>query len=231
MSNAKKWCGCFAIGCFTLVVIGAIGGYWLYHRTLKWGREAAATGVEAVVGEFAKAHLTPDEQNEFMAPVQQFAQRIRDGKVDLKQATEVGKELMNGPIIPALLAQAFVTGYIRTPEMPEEQRLSGERTVSRFVHGMFEGKIKPEEFEEINEILQEEVQEGRRTRKTLKKKLTPEELNECLARMKKAADDAGVPDADFKVDLPREVAKIIQVGLKDPPPPPGLLTLPTAPGQ
>ena len=210
----KRFLGCLAVGGFTALLAGGIGGYFLYVKTIEWGREGAAAGIEMIVEEIAKENLAKEEVEAVMDPVRELTKKIRVGEVGIEAAINVSQELSRSPVVPALVSIAFSRAYIEKSELPDDQKAAAKMTVSRFTRGVVDGRIEKARAEPVYALIQETAPDGHSKR--LKNNLTPEELEKSLELMKSSADDAGVEETVIQIDISEEIRSAIQKGLSRP---------------
>ncbi len=203
------------IGCLVLVVLGAIGGVVLYFKAADWARSALAMAAE----EGGKAlleglEIPADEREAAMAPIRRFAQDIRDDKVSIDQGVAVAQALSEGPAVAAIMARGFEVKYVKSSELTDEEKQEAHITLTRFAHGITTERIDRKKADEIGDIVGVKTSDGQgNTKMTFKETITTEELNRALAIMKDAADEAGIEEKEFKVDLAAEIQKAIDKGM------------------
>jgi hypothetical protein len=202
-----------AIGCLGILLLVVVVGVVAYYKMGDWVRSGGAAIVNLVAEEALKDLDIPAAEREAaMEEVRAFSQKVKDGEVSVQEITSVAEHFAKGPAFAAIMARGFEVKYLAVSELPEEEKAEGRKTLSRFSHGVSQKQIPRETLEELKQIIAHEKQNEDDPVK-FKKALTPEELRRALNVMKAAADDAGVEDAVFTIDLTAEIRKSIDEGM------------------
>ena len=194
--------GCLiAVG--ILVLLGAAAGIYVALHWKSWAADAARAGVRSAV---EGSQLTEDQKKRVVARIDAFAGDFESGKVTVQQVTTVFEEIMAGPLLPIAMVYAAKEKYIKPSALDADEKAAGERSLERVARGVYEKKIPNSALEELTAPISTTDAQGK---KTLKETLTTDELKSFLAAAKKKADDAGMPDEAFTVDIAGEIEKAI----------------------
>ena len=98
--------------------------------------------------------------------------------------------------------------FIEPSGLPAEEKQAGKRTLERVMRGLMEKKISEQAFQQA---LPRQAQPGQPPPHN--DRLTDQEVRDMLADMKKLADDAGIPDEGFSIDVGDEVKKVVDKAL------------------
>ena len=197
------------IGCLGVVVVLIIAGVVVVKNFKSIGRSAGAklatTAVEAVVDQ---SGLSGTEKAEIMKPVKELAKEFKNEELTLEELGSILSKVAEGSLPTLLSMRSFEILYLEKSSLDAAAKKAASVTVSRYAQGHVTAKIK--DSDGIQGIIWENTTnaEGEAT-KSLKEALTPEELQKCLAIMKKAADDAGIADKKFEIDIAGALRKSI----------------------
>jgi hypothetical protein len=205
-----------------LLVGGCVAAYVLEQRVKGFALGLAATGITTVSEElFKDLNMPQDEVKAAMAPVEAFAEKVRQGEVSIEQALAVGQAIGEGHVPPLVMARGFEAKHLTASGLSDEEKAAGHIATTRFAKGVASDAIAKGDREAVMEMLTERITTtgsgGQRHTKTqFKETLTDEELRGVIAKMKQLADDAGISDQAFQVDMAAEIEEAIQHGMDNP---------------
>jgi hypothetical protein len=105
--------------------------------------------------------------------------------------------------------------YLVPSDLPAAEKEAGSITLSRFARALTGKKVPKEKTNAVLEkISVKRVGTDGKETTQLKQSLSDEELRDWLKAMKDAADAAGIENKRFEVDIPGEIRKAIDAGLK-----------------
>jgi len=182
----------FAIGCLSIIIMGAFGVYWITQNIKGLVASGAGKIVELVVDE---TPLPEQEKKEIMKPINNFIAQYKDGKISDLEGQAVLKKLAEGAVFQAAALRLFEAVHIEKSSLPDEAKQTAKITLSRYRKAFLDKIFKNTEgdLEAINKIITYEERSADETKHRLKKSLTPEELQQCLEIMKTQADLAKIP--------------------------------------
>ena len=205
MGKGKK----VGIGCLGVIVVLIISGVVVVKNIKNIGRSAGAklatTAVEAIVG---KSGLSEAEQTEIMKPIRELANEFKKEEITLDELGSILSKVANGSLPTLLSMRSFEVLYLEKSSLDAAAKKAASVTVSRYTQGHATAKIN--DSEGIQGIVWEKTTDAAgKVTNSLKETLTPEELQKCLAIMQKAADDAGIADKKFEIDIAGALRKSI----------------------
>lgn len=186
-----------------LFLLAAAGGVYVALHWKSWAADAARAGVRTAV---EGSQLTEDQKQRVISRIDTFAGDFESGKVTVEQVTTVFEQILAGPLLPIAMVYAAKEKYIKPSALTAEEKDAGARSLERVARGVYEKKIPNSALEELTAPISTTDAQGK---KTLKETLTTDELKAFLAAAKKKADDAGMPDEAFTVDIAGEIEKAI----------------------
>ena len=216
MGEGSSGCVKFgSIGCLIVLIVGVGLGVYAYRKAFELGGDALEKGAEAGMTELG---LPTDEVEAAMKPVRELAAKVRNRKIRVKQAVAIGAALAQGPVLATVMMRVFEVKYIDPSDLPAAEKRRAKTSASRFAHGLVAEKIPTSEAEKIQAIVTVTTTNSQgETTTNLKPNLTTEELRKCVAIAKKAADEAGIENRLFKIDLAAEVEAAIEKGMQQRP--------------
>ena len=214
-SGMPLWIKVALGGCLLLLVLIVSCGYLVVKNAKGVARELTATFVEAGAKALV-SELPPDEQKTVAPLIEAFAQSIRDGRVSLGQGAAVADALAEGPVVTVIIARGFEVKYLQASGLSDQEKQAGHRAITRYCYGVVEELVPESTREELGDIVTVQVGSGNQGNRQLKDSLTDEEVRLCLQIMEGAADEAGIEDKEFQVDLGAEIQKAINYGMSNP---------------
>jgi truncated hemoglobin YjbI len=198
---AKK----LGIGCLILVILSGIGGVVLVKKLpdliQSGGAALVVKGFEATL---KGAGLPEDEQEAIMVPVKELMADFKSNELSMEELGKVMSVVVDSHVPRMVMMRGFELMYVEDSELSEEAKQGAKKTVSRYLRAMMTDKIshEGEHEEKISDIVTTETtNEKGETVNELKEDLTKEELDQCLEIMKNKADEAGIEDRMFSIDI------------------------------
>jgi|GEM_PF-2585412 len=233
----KVGIGCL-VGLGILLVVLAAGGVKIYFDVKKAGgvepyiRQKSAEELQVRTSAAVdQLPLNQHEKESITMPVRQLAGRIAKNEFDVRRSNLLLVNALQSPALDALLALLF---QMRQVDAHDE---SGKLAVNRFAWGALNGKIR--DTEPVLQLLLADpgtladirrngspLTSERAQKLQIKEKLSVTDRNQCLERMKAAADRAGIAPLRQELDFAPAIAKIIAAAAAAPLPPP-----PVPPGK
>jgi hypothetical protein len=197
------------LGCGGLLLILILlcgGSVWWASRNVE--RLAAMTIRQVIVALVNDSDLPAEEKAEVIAQVDRVVNAFVDKKITQEQLQKVFDELQKSPVFAIIGAWGLDKMFIEPSGLSAEEKEAGRRTLQRTMRGLMEKKISDQAFQQS---MPRQMQPGQPQRND---RLTDEEVRDMLSKMKKLADDAGIPDEGFTVDVGDEVKKAVDKALE-----------------
>lgn len=210
------------IGCLGTVVVSGLlcaGLVWyVQHNAGKW---VAGIAREAIVATINSSEIPAGEKTEVIAQVDRVVNAYTAGKINEEDLTRLMEEFQTSPAFLLISAWGLEKTYLEPSGLPEEEKTQARRTIQRAFRGLCEKKITQEQFQQVAPQFTQEVQVGIEDDGQIVKsepgqpvKLTDEQVQKMMADLKKLADDAGIPDEPFQIDIGDEVKKTVDQALQ-----------------
>ncbi len=194
--------GCLIVVGILLLLAAAAGIYVALHWK-SWAADAARAAVRSAV---QTSQLTEEQKQRVVTRIDGLAGDFESGKVSAQQVASVFEEIVQGPLLPLAMVYAAKEKYIKPSALTADEKAAGARSLERVARGVYEKKLPNSALQDLTAPISTTDVHGKQT---LKETLTTEELKAFLAAAKKKADDAGMPDEDFTVDIATEIEKAI----------------------
>lgn len=207
--------GNILVGC--LVVLGiivlllVIGGIIVAMNWRSW----AASGFRSVSDQvIAQAELPAEEKDEVKVVMNGLIDDFESGDLTLEEVGAIFEELESSPLLSAGGVLAFNSMYVRPSDLEEEQKADISLQMSRVGRGIYEGSIPDSQLDTILAPLHAAGNESTTfefngTELKGPEHATSEELILVGENAKAAADEAGVPETTWEVDISAELEKVI----------------------
>jgi hypothetical protein len=209
------------IGCLgTVVVCGLLcaGAVWYVQNNA--GKWVAGIARQAIVATINGSEIPDAEKTEVIAQVDRVINDYKAGKINEEDLTRLMEEFQSSPAFLLISAWGLEKAYLEPSGLPEEEKTQGRRTIQRAFRGLCEKKITQEQFQAVAPQFEQGAQLDIEDDGPVVKnnpgqpdKLTDEQVQTMLADLKKLADDAGIPDEPFEIDIGDEVKKTVDQAL------------------
>lgn len=205
-SGSGCWLG-IALGCLGIVVVSIVlcaGGVWWAKNNA--GKLVANIARQAIVAGIEASELDAQEKKEVTAQIDRVVNAYASGKLTNDELQKLMQELEDSPVLMLIQIFGIEKTYLEPSGLTAEEKQAGKRTIQRVFRGIFDKKI---EANQMQELMPQSMKDRMQGDKSGGAKPTDDELKEYLAKLKKLADDAEIPDEDFKIDVSDELKKDI----------------------
>lgn len=207
-------------GALLLSIVACVGiGYYIQQNVDKWVVGLVREGIVAVIEE---SEIPADEKTEVIAQVDRVVNAYKARKINQQDLERVMEELQDSPVFLLLPVWGMEKQYLEQSGLPEEEKQAGRQAFARAFRGVFEKKISeeslqsvmPDPYAAMDEMSDEDFEKMEDVDfQPPPKPLTDEEVRKLIADVKKLADDAGIPDEPFTIDIGDEVKKAVDQAL------------------
>ena len=194
-------------GCLiALVIVGLIAGVSVWFIATHW-KGWTASGITKVAEEGIKqSDLPAAEKPEMIAEVEAFAADFESGKVSTTQFFEAIRGLSEGPLFPVGMVYAVDEGYIKPSGLSDEDKAAGTRALQRFARGLYESTLNMDDYKAMAKPIGYENPDGS-FHLNPKTSVNDDMVRQTIANAKAKADEIGIPDEAFVIDLSDELKK------------------------
>jgi hypothetical protein len=222
--------GCFLIGCLGTLLLGVLlcaGSVWyLRNNADRWLAGFAGQIIASMVNE---SEIPEQEKQEVIAQVERVVDAYKARQIDQKDLERIMQQLQESPIFGLIMSYGVDQAYITPSGLPADEKQAARRTFARAMRGLLEKKIKQNDFEAaLPDAVQNAADEAPAATMppdsepsdpstddiSADGKLTDQQVRDFIARLKKLADDAAIPDEDFEFDIGDEVKRAVDEALQ-----------------
>ncbi|MBA2113956.1 hypothetical protein [Bremerella alba] len=202
--------GCLVV-CLVLAGIACGVGYYVYINIGVMAANLAETQLNAAIDEF---DLPEDQKNGMKDQVSRVAQGYRDGDISMEQLGSVAENILESPAFTAVPVEIARSKYIEPSDLSDEEKAEATKELQRIAQGAFEKKISEDELKALlNGRIADEQPDGNLQ---FRNDVSDEDLRELVTAAKKLADEKGVADQNFNIDLAAELKKAVDTALQGP---------------
>lgn len=214
------------IGVGVLILGGAVCVAGVWYVTANVDRWLVGLGREAIVAMIDDSEIPAEEKTEVIAQVDRIVNAYKERKIDQTDLERVLTELEKSPALIVIGLYGIDEAYLAGAELEDEEIAQGRRTFERVLRGVYEGKIKEDTLfaalpgaaafpmqAEDAENLDKFGAEVTLASLAAGDDIAADDLREALAKLKNVADNAGIPDEPFQLDIGDEVKKLVDIAL------------------
>ncbi|MDQ8179494.1 hypothetical protein [Pelagicoccus sp. SDUM812005] len=198
--------GCFGlVAIFTLLLAG--GAYWLFTS----GKTVISDEIrKEVIAEIERSGLAPEQQAALKAEIDRLTEQFQQGEISIRELIEIIEGLEQSPAMSIVRYYQAEGDPLDRNSITPEQKDAAMLTIRRFIYGVFEERIPDTAIEELMEpfILDRGTDEEYRDLQ-FRSNISDEEIFAALAKAKRYADEAGIPEDNLSPDIAREIREII----------------------
>jgi hypothetical protein len=190
-------------------VVCVAGVCYVASNLDKW---VVSFGREAIVAAINDSELPQDEKTDVIAQVDRLVNAYKEKKINQADLERVFNELQDAPALKALVLYGIEDDYLQDTELPEAEIEQGRRTFQRALRAVYEGKVSDEAFYAVlpdgddDDVL-------RLAANNTAEDSADDDIRLTLAKLKVIADNAGIPDEPFQLDIGDEVKKLVDKAL------------------
>ncbi|MFN3152333.1 hypothetical protein [Bremerella sp.] len=202
--------GCLVV-CLVLAGVACGVGYYVYINIGVMAANLAETQLNAAIDEF---DLPEDQKAGMKEQVSRVAQGYRDGDISMEQLGSVAENILESPAFTAVPVEIARSNYIEPSGLSDEEKADAKKQLQRIAQGAFEKKVSEEELKALLDgRIADEQPDGNLQ---FRSEVPDEDLRDLIAAAKELADEKGVADQSFEIDLAAELKKAVDKALLGP---------------
>lgn len=219
-SSVGKWLLGIFLVFFGMFMLGGIlcvaGVYYVATNIDKW---VVGLGREAIVAMVNEASISATEKTEVIAQVDRVVTAYKERKIDQHDLEKALNELNEAPALKVLSLYGLDDLFLTSSSLTEEEIAAGRRSYQRALRGVYEGKFSEEDLYAVLPIDADEKDGGqngddvgeniRLVNNNGAQAAGDDEIRESLVKLKVMADNAGIPNEAFQLDIGDEVRKVV----------------------
>jgi hypothetical protein len=185
-----------------LLAIAAIAGGIYIFKTR--GPQLAASAITIVTDKMIKeTTLTPEDKDKIRTEIRRVSDKVASGEISTEHLQKLSNSLENSPVVVLMLLEGVSAGWLESSGLNAEEKEAGKIDAERVERGAAEGKIDKDTLHGIFTSVPSD-QEGHP-----RQPMSSDEWRTLLAIIKKAADDAQIPNEPYTLDIPAQVKKLV----------------------
>ena len=198
------------LGLFLLGGVACSAGVWYIASNLdKW---VVSIGREAIVAGINDSALPDDQKAEIVTQVDRVVIAYKQGKLKQSDLERVLGQLEESPAMQALVLYGMEDEFLSGTSLSDKEVEQGRRAFQRALRPVYEGKISGDDFWNV---LPDDEEEAIRLASTRPAETNADDdLRETIAKLKVIADNAGIPDEPFQLNIAAEVKKLVDKALE-----------------
>jgi hypothetical protein len=221
------------IGCGGIVLVSVLacaGGVWYVQQNFdKWIVGLVREGIVAVI---EGSEIPAGEKTEVVAQVDRVVDAYKARQINQQDMERLMEQLQESPVFMLMSLWGMEKHYLDPSGLADEEKAAGRRAFERALRAVYEKKIEasdlqdalPDQFDEDGAMnadnadapdggdAADAVPTGE-LEMSQPKPVTDEDVRKMIADVKKLADDAGIPDEPFTIDIGDEVKKVVDEAL------------------
>jgi hypothetical protein len=209
-SGGKCLLGCGLI--FVLLLVACGGGIWYayqYGAQLLIGAGGELARAKIVEG-IERSELREEDKQVIIEQVDRVIAKAKEGKINGTKLAEIMENLKRSPLLQVAMAYSIEENCVRYSGLDADEKQAASLTLQRAARGLFEQRISNEQLKAAMRPIANEKPDGELE---LKEHATDDEIRQALADLGALADDAGIPEEPFEVDIGAEVKKAVDEAL------------------
>lgn len=194
--------GCLAVlGVIAALVI--IGGVIVWMNWKGWAAGAMSTTMKAVV---AESKLPAEQQARINTQVDQLTLAFKDGDVTFEDLIKVGEAMEHHPILPIGVLEYIEFNSMQAQGLTDEEKAAGTLATQRLQRALIDGQMVLEDLDPILEPISQRDADG--DLEPLQNPTAPQ-VRLYIEAAEKKADELGVPNEPYDVDLAEQIERLI----------------------
>lgn len=214
------------MGCLVMIVLivltVGIGGYYLKTQWRHWTARVITAVTDDMLSEF---RLSESDREGVKAEIARFVTHLESGQISIDQIRKLVEEVRQGPLPGLLFLHGVAIGHLVPPDVPKEEIEQAQLDAQRLQRAAVEGKVSSQALQEIFKAIPREAKEplpaereppgsdpsesNREQTGDFKKEITARDWRPVMSLIKKMADEAGIPNEPYHLNLTQEIRKLL----------------------
>jgi hypothetical protein len=194
--------GCLAV-LGVIAVLAVVGGVIVWMNWRGWMASGTNATMKAVV---AESNLPAEQVGRINTQIDQLTAAFEAGDVTFEDLIKVGEAVEGHPILPAGVLEYVETEQASVPGLTDEERASGRLATQRLQRATIEQGLTFVDLEPILEPISQRDQDGQQT---ILQNPTAPQLKLYAEEATKKADELGIPNEPYDVDIAEQIERLI----------------------
>ncbi len=194
--------GCLAVlGVIAALVV--VGGIVVWMNWKGWSADLMNTGMKAAV---EQSQLPAGQQTRINTQIDQLTEAFRAGDVTFEDLVKVGEAMENHPILPIGVLEFIEYNSLKVDGLTDEEREAGARATQRLQRAAVDGQLVLEDLDPMLEPISQRNADG--GLEPLQNPTAPQ-VRLYIEGAQKKADELGIPDEPYDVDVAEQIERLI----------------------
>ena len=180
-------------------VLLVVSGLLVWKMLPTWTHDALVAAVE-------DSELSVDDKQSVVGQLDRVYEEYQAGRVSMQQLGQLSEQLTESPLFTRALVYAAMENYVGPSGLSDEEKQTARLTLQRVARGVYEEQIEQQQLNPTLDYISTEDVEGQRQ---FNENVSDVDLREMLAACRRLADNAGVPDEPFQVDIGGELKRAV----------------------
>lgn len=194
--------GCLAV-LGVIVVVAVVGGIIVAMNWKSWTAGAMNAGMKAVV---AETKLPAEQAGRINIQIDQLTAAFENGDVTLQDLGLVIEALEDHPLLPVGVLEYIQYNSLKAPGLTDEERAAGMLATQRLQRAMIDGLMGLNDLDPILEPISQRDSDG--DLQPIQNPTAPQ-VRLYIEAAGNKADELGVPNEPYDVDLAEQIERLI----------------------
>lgn|GEM_PF-2978996 len=205
LATARR--GNLLVGCLAvlgvIVVLTVVGVVIVAMNWKGWMGGAMNAGMKAVV---AEANMPAEQAGRINTQIDQLTTAFKDGDVTLEDLASVIEALEDHPILPIGVMEFIEYNSLKAAGLTDEEKAAGTLATQRLQRAMIDGLMVLDDLDPVLEPISQRDADG--DLQPIQNPTAPQ-VRLYIEAAEKKADELGVPNEPYDVDLAEQIERLI----------------------
>lgn len=185
------------------MVLAIIGAVIVMMNWRGWTASGMKAGMTAVV---QQSDLPADQKRRIIVQVDQLAEAFKNKQITFEEFGRIAEALEDHPILPIGVLEFVETNKLQASSLSAEDKAAGILAVQRLQRGLDERTLTMDDIQPVLDPISQLDDQGNTT---VIDNPTNVQLQSFIEAAQQKADEAGVPNEPFEVDIAAEIESLI----------------------
>ncbi len=199
--------GCGVVGVVSVLLCGGV----IWYVTANIKNIATNMISQALKQSIEGSQMRAEDKKEVVAQIDRVAEGFKKNKINGEELGKIMEGMGKSPLMVVLVVYGVTYDYINRPGQDPAIKADAERTLQRIARGTAEGTIKGDDLQKpFSSIAQDPNKPAQPNAPPQpKQQLSDDDLKKFLAELKTLADEKGVPDEPYELNVGKEIKRIV----------------------
>lgn len=211
LKQAWRGRGNILVGCLAvlgvIVVLGIIAALVVWMNWRGWTASTMNAAMKAVV---AETKLPAEQTGRINIQIDQLTDAFRNKDIGFEDLAKVAQAIENHPVLPVGMLEYVRLSHFQAAGITDEERAQGHLAVQRIQRALIEGQLVLKDLEPIIEPISQRDADG--DLQPMQNPTAPQ-LRLFTEEATKKADELGIPNEPYYVDIAEQIESLINNAL------------------